>query len=100
MFLLTFCTKIDSLKTGAPLKGVGAPFCVRLRDFLQNYLATLHCSAKKQNRFNKSLHLEKMEDRCLVGAIDQGTGSSRFIVSTCAVAFSFFLNCKCCDVER
>ena len=41
MFLLIFCTKIDSLKPGAPLKGVGAPFYIRLRDFLQNYLATL-----------------------------------------------------------
>ena len=41
MFLLIFCTKTDSLKPGAPLKGVGAPFYIRLRDFLQNYLATL-----------------------------------------------------------
>ena len=39
MFLLIFCTKIDSLKTGAPLKGVGAPFLRQAAR--QNYLATL-----------------------------------------------------------
>ena len=42
---------MDSLKPGAPLKSVGAPFYIRLRDFLQNCLATLRsmCHAPSEN---------------------------------------------------